>query len=240
MDAQLNRYLDGELSEDEATSFLERLEREPELRQALQEQERLLELARELPQPSPSQDFTDQVMDAIRSAGAVARPDPARPRAARKRWAFALAAAAMILLAFSLGRVSNPSSPGGQALEGGSVASIRILASEDAAGHPVLRPDFSAIEAGGASGLRVVQLVYAPQDHAPSQVAVAGSFNGWKAGLIPMRKQGEAWTATLILPPGSYEYMFIEDDTRWVTDPRAPLTRDDGFGGRNAVLDVDA
>jgi hypothetical protein len=34
--------------------------------------------------------------------------------------------------------------------------------------------------------------------------------------------------------------MFIEDDTRWVTDPRAPLTRDDGFGGRNAVLDVDA
>jgi hypothetical protein len=32
--------------------------------------------------------------------------------------------------------------------------------------------------------------------------------------------------------------MFIEDGQRWVTDPLAAQTRDDGFGRENAVLDL--
>jgi hypothetical protein len=43
----------------------------------------------------------------------------------------------------------------------------------------------------------------------------------------------------LALPPGDYEYMFVVDDGQWVTDPLAVETRDDGFGGQNAVLEVD-
>jgi hypothetical protein len=31
--------------------------------------------------------------------------------------------------------------------------------------------------------------------------------------------------------------MFVVDG-RWVTDPGAPATIDDGYGGRNAVLDL--
>ena len=46
------------------------------------------------------------------------------------------------------------------------------------------------------------------------------------------------WVATLLLPPDSYEYMFVVDNDTWVSDPLALTTRDDGFGSRNAVLDL--
>lgn len=239
MDAQLIRYLDGELSERETIGFLERIDNEPELRQALEEEERLLEAARELPEPIPSADFADRVMGAILEEPATSYQHAAAKRARRQRWAFALSAAAMVILAFALGRISNPATMNETPTDGALLVS-NLVESSDNTGQPILRPDFLAVDPGAGGNLRIVHLVYAPQDNSPAQVAVAGSFNGWKTGKIAMRQQGETWTATLILPPGSYEYMFVEDDARWVTDPRAPRTRDDGFGGRNAVLDVDA
>jgi len=233
MDAQLIRYLDGELSEEEAMGFLQRVEDDPDLRRLLEEEEALLCAARELAAPPASASFADQVMDALpESPLTEMRPsavDPGRPR--WRRWAPALSAAAVVLLAFALGRFSLPSSSD----SGLDTALIPELTEQ-----PVLRPDFSAIDARAGDRFRIVHLVYAPLNGSPAQVAVAGSFNGWRAGEIPMQRQGESWIATLILPTGSYEYMFIEDGTRWVTDPRAPRTRDDGFGGRNAVMDVDA
>jgi 1,4-alpha-glucan branching enzyme len=52
------------------------------------------------------------------------------------------------------------------------------------------------------------------------------------------RGQGGVWTVELPLAPGRrYEYMFVVDG-RWVTDPTAPASVDDGFGGQNAVLDL--
>jgi hypothetical protein len=53
-----------------------------------------------------------------------------------------------------------------------------------------------------------------------------------------MERTGDVWTAQLVLPPGTYEYMFVENGENWVTDPLALQTRDDGFGRKNAVLDV--
>ncbi len=53
-----------------------------------------------------------------------------------------------------------------------------------------------------------------------------------------MRREGGAWVIQLMLPPQTYEYMFVENGQEWVTDPLATQTRDDGFGRRNAVLDL--
>jgi 1,4-alpha-glucan branching enzyme len=39
-----------------------------------------------------------------------------------------------------------------------------------------------------------------------------------------------------VVPGRRYQYQFVVDG-RWVTDPLAPAA-DDGFGGRNAVLDL--
>ena len=54
-----------------------------------------------------------------------------------------------------------------------------------------------------------------------------------------MVRRGGVWVVPLLLPPETYEYMFVEDGQRWVTDPLAVQTRDDGFGTENAVLDLE-
>jgi hypothetical protein len=95
-----------------------------------------------------------------------------------------------------------------------------------------------AAQTSASGQLRLVRLVYVPQDSAVEKVTVAGSFNAWNPGTNPLQKEGDVWVAQLILPPATYEYMFVEDGINWVTDPLALQTRDDGFGKKNAVLDL--
>jgi len=46
------------------------------------------------------------------------------------------------------------------------------------------------------------------------------------------------WRATIVLPVGQHEYMFVVDGERWVADPNAGRYVDDDFGRENAVLIV--
>jgi hypothetical protein len=70
-------------------------------------------------------------------------------------------------------------------------------------------------------------------------VAVAGSFNGWRAESLPMRRgEGGVWSVTIPLALGEYHYQFVVDGRRWVSDPTAHALEDDGFGGRNSVIVV--
>lgn len=80
-------------------------------------------------------------------------------------------------------------------------------------------------------------VLYAP--HAKS-VAVAGTFNHWNAQKNPLNdSDGDGvWTAQIALDAGRYEYMFIVDDTTWVTDRTAKNFQPDGFGHNNAVLEL--
>ena len=59
-----------------------------------------------------------------------------------------------------------------------------------------------------------------------------------KSERSQMTRNGDVWTILLVLPAGTYEYMVIEDGERWITDPSAPRTRDDGFGGTNGLLEL--
>jgi Glycogen recognition site of AMP-activated protein kinase len=69
-------------------------------------------------------------------------------------------------------------------------------------------------------------------------VTVAGDFNGWRPDATPLaRSPAGVWTATVPLAAGRWSYSFIVDG-KWITDPAADTTRDDGFGGKNAVLRV--
>lgn len=74
----------------------------------------------------------------------------------------------------------------------------------------------------------------APDAHA---VSLAGTFNQWDAHATPLVRTGASgvWTASLSLPPGQHQYVFVVDGVRWVPDPAAPAV-DDGFGRRNSVL----
>jgi len=48
------------------------------------------------------------------------------------------------------------------------------------------------------------------------QVALAGDFNDWKPAAL--RKRDGAYTATVQLRPGTYQYKFVVDGA-WIVDP---------------------
>lgn len=56
-----------------------------------------------------------------------------------------------------------------------------------------------------------------------NKVAIAGDFNDWKSERTPMKalKSGD-FTASLQLSKGrEYQYRFVLDDRKWVTDESA-------------------
>ena len=72
-------------------------------------------------------------------------------------------------------------------------------------------------------------------------VHVAGDFNGWNPARTSLEQiSNGAWAVTIPLKPGRYEYMFVVDGQQWIADPFAAEQHDDGFGSRNAVLEVRA
>jgi len=73
-----------------------------------------------------------------------------------------------------------------------------------------------------------------------SRVAVVGDFNDWNPDKNLLRDEdGDGiWTVTLNLEPGRYEYMFILDGQKWVPDPEAYRYVRDGFGNKNAVIEI--
>lgn len=69
------------------------------------------------------------------------------------------------------------------------------------------------------------------------RVSVVGSFNGWQAGVTPMRWTRSGWTAELSLPPGEYQYKFSVDG-QLRRDPLSSSLIGDGAGGYNAIQTV--
>jgi len=71
-------------------------------------------------------------------------------------------------------------------------------------------------------------------------VAIAGDFNGWdpQADILKDTEGDGIWTGTLNLEPGKYEYMFVMDGEKWFPDPNALRYVKDGFGNKNAILEI--
>ncbi len=78
--------------------------------------------------------------------------------------------------------------------------------------------------------------------HAPeaARVDLVGDFTSWRRERIPMRGPDADgyWSARVHLPAGRYEYQFLVEGERWVTDPLAISHRPDGFGYQNAVVNL--
>ena len=93
---------------------------------------------------------------------------------------------------------------------------------------------------GPASGAQTVSVVF--DLHAPGaeRVDLVGSFNNWEPGTVALEgpdRDGH-WKATVTLPEGRHEYIFLVDGSEWVTDPKAKVLRPDGFGNRNVILEI--
>lgn len=71
-------------------------------------------------------------------------------------------------------------------------------------------------------------------------VHVVGTFNDWRPGSIPLEEVDHdgVWRATVVLPTGTYEYMFVVDGERWVADRLADRAVADDFGRENSIVIV--
>jgi hypothetical protein len=229
MDSLLARYFDGDLSERDAQMFLERVESDPALEKELRAYETLLAMGPKLTDPHAPPGFTNRVMGSIQVPSREGRRwrIPAFPRL---NWSGLATAAAVIALTFIGGlwtgrsRMVEPQISETQPSFKGAIDDVT--------------PGMVSRSVAQDSDLRYVRLAYQPADPSVRQVSIAGSFNNWDPVSTPLQKQNGVWATVLVLPPGSYEYMFVENEEQWVTDPLAVNKRDDGFGGLNAVLDV--
>jgi len=71
-----------------------------------------------------------------------------------------------------------------------------------------------------------------------TRVVLVGSFNGWNPAAHPLAtRDGRLWEVAVALGPGRHVYTFLVDDLP-VVPPGAPLYEDDGFGGRNGVIEI--
>lgn len=100
----------------------------------------------------------------------------------------------------------------------------------------VTGPDVVAEErAPEATRIYVEFVLRAPE---ATSVSVAGDFNGWTPTRLEDLDGDGVWSGRVRLEPGVHQYMFVLDDSTWVTDPEAERYAEDGFGNRNAVLAV--
>ncbi len=229
METLIARYFDGELDEREAKDFLERVESDPELEMQLRAYERVLALGKELPSPEAPAGFTERVMAEVGPRGLRERLLAGLP-SLRIHWTGVAVATAAVVLAYVGGWwVGHGPRVGPRVTENAGVTTAEVTAAS---------PDYASRTFPAGSGLQYVRLSYVPTDPSVEQVSIAGSFNNWDPSITPLHRKNGVWITILVLPPGSYEYMFVENNKRWVTDPLAIKTRDDGFGGTNAVLDV--
>jgi hypothetical protein len=208
----VQRFIDEELTAAERVALLVRLGREQALRDDVLELERLQLHVSRLERPVVPSRFVEQVMDRLEPRPAAWRHllnSLWQPHTLRWNFAGAFAAAAVLLVVV------------------GGVVSRR----------PVAPAAPSSSEAATVPVPVLVRLVVLQPD--ARTVDVAGDFNGWDPSRTPLEQAANgAWTVTIPLEPGRYEYMFVVDGTRWVGDPFAVEETDDGFGSQNAVLDV--
>lgn len=251
IDGLTRRFLDGDLRADEEREALVRMAEDPEARALLRFEVGLRRLLAESPPRRAPRDFADRVMrgiEAVDGGEPVARrerderrgklaavwADLRRPRTLEWRPAYALvAAAALVLIATTLvvlGGIPAGSGPW-LTLRGAADPSPGGTGEEPPAetGRAVLppRPD-------------TVLVRFVLEAASARSVAVAGDFSDWQPiPLVPHAGDGErVWTGVVPLPRGEHRYMFVIDGSRWVTDPMASAYWDDGFGNRNAILSL--
>ena len=71
-----------------------------------------------------------------------------------------------------------------------------------------------------------------------TEVLATGDFTGWStSGIRLKRRRDGAWSATLQLNPGSYEYRLVVDG-HWGNNPAAERRSGNPFGSENDVLVV--
>jgi AMP-activated protein kinase-like protein len=111
-------------------------------------------------------------------------------------------------------------------------AGIRLFATRRSAPRPATAPTWPPLTPERRSDSVAVRF---RMDDAKS-VAIAGDWDGWQPR--PLHPLGGAlWEGALALPPGTYHFTLLVDDSEWVV-PGGVAVVGDGAGGMVGVLTV--
>ena len=122
-----------------------------------------------------------------------------------------------------------------QAFPGGTFFSAGLRLHTPKSVRPTAEPFGASVSSLIASRRGDTLLLRFTMPHA-ARVAIAGDWSEWKATPLTAVAPG-IWEAALRLPPGTYHFNLLVDDTNWVV-PEGVATVPDGMGGKVAVLTV--
>jgi hypothetical protein len=240
-DTLVRRFADGDLSAPETRRALHRIADDPEARELLRFELRMTQDLAATASAEPPDAFADETMAALPDTPTAASAPSLRERLAAW-WRSAtvpvaleirpLAAAVGALLLGLAAWIAWPAAPTGPA-----------PSTERAATAPAERAPSSSTKRASTASSRdgtTVWIRFLYTNSTADSVAVAGDFSQWRPiPLSPRTVNGETvWTGLVPVSRGEHEYQFVINGERWVTDPLAPVTRSDGFGAKNAVLDI--
>ena len=83
-------------------------------------------------------------------------------------------------------------------------------------------------------------ILFLYSDMDAKSVFLVGSMNEWNISASPMTKDSNGkWEIIIKLDPGKYSYKFLVDNV-WYNDPNNFNYEDDGYGGSNSLINIDA
>ena len=234
LDERLRQFIDGELDEAEARMVLHAVADDATARDLLRFEYRLQRHFQSVAEERAVPDgFSDRVMQAVEAeevsrhavkaawVGSIQTKLDAlwdaflTPRPLIWRPAYATALVLLLVGAgFFGGRLTTNSLP------------------DAASAAPTVKVQPASTEADET----LMRFLYV--DSGASSVAVAGDFTNWEPLTLEAQEvNGKTiWSGMIPVPDGEHRYMFVINGQKWVTDPLAPVQRDDGFGNKNAIL----
>ena len=232
----MRAYLDGGLDENGRHALSEALRRDGRARSDMASMEALASLLEELGRsaPEPSSSLTSRVMNSImekplprlpwwKHMGQLLTQSPVR---------LATASGALLAVGLLVGLGISTMTASKEAETSLDVQHRQDLAAKGVQGAGIAS---STSSTAADERVRVHFVLRAPE---AKSVSLVGDFNGWDPGAHQLERVGDVWRAVVPLPRGRYEYQFVVDGELWLVDPAAHGTVDDGFGGRNGVLEV--
>ncbi|MFB6249813.1 MAG: hypothetical protein ABEL97_14725 [Salinibacter sp.] len=243
-DLLVRRFVDGDLPAPETQRALHRIADDPEARELLRFELQMTQDLAASASAEPPEAFVDETMAALPDA-----PDAASAPSFRERlaawWRSATAPVALEIrpLALAVGALllcvvawiawpAAPTAPSPSARRASTPPAEQTPSSSSS----VQRASTASSQDDGAT----VWIRFMYTNSTADSVAVAGDFSQWNPiPLSPRTVNGETvWTGLVPVSRGEHEYQFVINGERWVTDPLAPVKRSDGFGAKNAVLDI--
>ncbi len=78
-------------------------------------------------------------------------------------------------------------------------------------------------------------VIYRPD---ANQADIIGTFTRWQPVAMEQMRESGYWSLTLNLPEGEYQYSYLVEEGKQITDPTVSERVQDDFGGENSLITI--